>query len=216
MALALTSMSPTGGDARGGTRLQIFGAFTSEFGRVYAVHIGPNGDATDPKAYSGRIGEATAIGVRSRAVLECFTPPLAPGIHSIYLERDDAGETGLFNNALVVGPNQYFSTVYGMRGVWAPHIAVGNRKLALESPPVADPAVAPSNPTRDPVSAGDTEVTGTAGNDLGQVLVYVNGVVASEGVVLGGVWAVSVAPIPVGASVQAQIVTVGGVSGLVG
>lgn len=138
MAVLLTSISPEKVLADGGAKFSVFGDFTGMLGTGYRVHIGPNGDSTDPACYSGVVGQGTTIYPVSVQELRCYLPVLEPTDGSPYdvfvVQVLDALENGVLAGALEVLPAQYYSRVFNLRSVFPPFYRMGPRNMSLLEP----------------------------------------------------------------------------------
>ena len=135
MAVTLTSVSPDTVEATGGRLLVLTGTF--EVGVVHNVHIGPSGDATDEKAYSGTPGQGTDIYPVSTTTMVVYTPALSSGgPYDIYVVQPD--ETGTPNDTLAgsitAAVPHYKSSVFAMRSVLPPNYRTGPRSMDVLEP----------------------------------------------------------------------------------
>lgn len=140
MALALTSISPEAVTAEGGVLLTLTGDFSGFLGTALRVHVGPNGNDTDPECYSGVVGQGNDIYPGSVTVMRCYLPTLDPTTgtpYKVFIERSDGGaDNALLAAALTVRSSQYFSKVFELRSVFPRFYRMGPRNMdALEPLP---------------------------------------------------------------------------------
>jgi hypothetical protein len=140
MAISLTRIDPEAVLADGGARLIITGDFSGKLGVPFRVHVGPNGDDTDTPCYSGIRGQGTVIYPLSEEEMWCYLPVLAVtngSPHDVYVENvDTPAENDGLAGALEVLPAQFYSKVFGLRGVFPRFYRMGPRNMrALERLP---------------------------------------------------------------------------------
>ena len=211
-AFDLTAMPTTGFGSDGGELVVIYGDFDGEFGQLYDVYVGPNGNTTDTLAFSGKPGAPNKIKAFDDRI-EFYMPPLDAGVYDVYMENSDASRTASASNAIVVTPKQYRSSVFSLRKVFPGQYRMGPRRTDLLAPTVTTPSLAPTAPTiTGTYNAGDTSVSGTSTYDFATVQVYVGSELIGTGVVIDGAWTVSTRALVSSETLTATVTTVGGVS----
>lgn len=138
MALLITEILPEKVSTEGGTRVSISGDFEGKVGTGFRVHVGPNGDDTDPLCYSGVPGQGTVIYPVSSSEMRCYLPVLEPtdgSPHSVYVEQvTDELENATLVDVLTVLPAQFYSRVFELRSVFPPFYRMGPRNMTTLEP----------------------------------------------------------------------------------
>ena len=107
----------------------------------YRMYIGPNGNATDPEAFNGDVGNAaagieftTVVGAQTTASF--YLPALDPGgPYSIFLVPVGGGDTILAENIITVLPAALNAKTLSFRKLLPRYYAVGTRKPEQEDFP---------------------------------------------------------------------------------
>lgn len=130
--ITITALSRYMADANGGQMLVIEGDFIPDFGKGLHVHVGPAGDATDPKCLSGIAGQGTVLYPANATKLRCFLPVMpAGGPYNVFVRRVDMTRTTLLLAAMTVLPKMYHSAVFDLRTVLPPYYKTGPRNMDL-------------------------------------------------------------------------------------
>jgi len=133
--ITIYSIARSVADGDGGQILDVLADFANEFGKAYRIHIGPNGDATDPACYSGHPGYPQTLFVLNTSKLRGYLPPMpAGGPYHIFVRRLDMSRTALITSAIQVMPKMYYSGVFGLRGILPTQYRTGPRNLELLEP----------------------------------------------------------------------------------
>jgi hypothetical protein len=135
MTVTLTSVSPAVVEATGGRLLILTGSF--EVGVKHNVHIGPNGDETDEKAYSGIPGQGFNIYPLNATTIRVYTPELsAGGPHDIYVVQPDETDTpnDILAGSITAAKPHYKSLVFAMRSLLPPNYRTGPRNMDVLEP----------------------------------------------------------------------------------
>ena len=129
MPFTLTGVDRTSAKEDGGQLIRIIGVF--EVGQPYEVHIGPNGDATDPIAVSGIPDSSTTIfPILAGTELQVFSPLLPPGgPYDVFVKRTDLAEDEILLTQITVTARDFQTAVFGLRSVLPPHYATGPRNM---------------------------------------------------------------------------------------
>jgi len=128
--ITITGLSDTEVDNAGGRLFRIFGDFSGQLAKSYNVHFGPLGTVADPKGYSGKPMQGTALFIWNGRELRCYLPRLEAGTTiSILVRRTDGTKEQLIPNALQVLPQQYYGAVFDLRAVLPPYYLVGPRNM---------------------------------------------------------------------------------------
>lgn len=134
MALTLSLALPTNVHENGGTLVEIAGAFDAFLGQAFEIYMGPNGNDTDPTAYTGVPGRPTIFFPFNGEKIQAYTPLLPRGTNSIFVRHTASGETGVLTDELEVYPQDFKTSVYDHRKAWAPCMDTGPRAVAQEEP----------------------------------------------------------------------------------
>lgn len=134
MTLALPiTISPAVITVEGGTKLTLVGVVgTFNLTDTYNVHIGPNGDSTDPACYAGAtLGES--IKPTSDTQIECGTPILEDGtLPKVFIVNENNGaDFVVVDLALTVIERSYSTRLFSIRRLFAPNRSVGAREMSL-------------------------------------------------------------------------------------
>ena len=128
--ITIYSVSRTVADGDGGQLLEIQGDFIGEFSKEYQIHIGPNGNYTDPACYSGKPGNPQILYPLNDSKLRGYTPPmLAGGPYSIYVRRVDMVRDIVLPSAIIVLPPMHYSGVFSLRSIFPIYYFMGPRNL---------------------------------------------------------------------------------------
>lgn len=100
----------------------------------YRVHLGSNGDATDPACQSGVAGRGTLLLPHTTTLLRCFTPKITEsGPLTIYgINIDNSDNDTLVDGITDVLPRDFKTSTYALRKILPPHYATGNKTIAQE------------------------------------------------------------------------------------
>jgi len=113
----------------GGYAVIVWGVF-SRLSR-YRVHVGPNGDDTDPVCLSGVSGRPHDIEPINEEKMRVFMPVLAMGTASVYVKELGTTEDGVLTDVLEVIEPVYRSTIFELRRVLPINYALGPRTMEL-------------------------------------------------------------------------------------
>jgi hypothetical protein len=135
MAISLVEITPKAVLTEGGILFFVEGDFSGKLGVPFRVYVGPNGDDTDTPCYSGVRGQGTVVYPLTEERMRCYLPvlPVTNGSpHDVYVENvDTPSENDVLAGALDVLPAQYYTKVFGLRGVLPRNYAVGPRNMGL-------------------------------------------------------------------------------------
>lgn len=134
MALTLSLATPNEVHEDGGTLIEIAGAFDAYLGQAFEVHMGPNGDETDPTAYTGVPGRPTVFYPLNGEKILAYTPLLPRGTNSVFVKHTASSETGVLTDELEVYPKDFKTSIYDHRKAWAPVMDTGPRSIPEEEP----------------------------------------------------------------------------------
>jgi hypothetical protein len=133
MTISITGVTPDTVPADGGYLLKISGEFP--IGERLNVHIGTVGDATDPKAYSGKAGQGDVIFSATGDLVRCHTRLLDPGItYKLYVKSLDSVDEDTLDAALTAVVQDFKSSVFSMRKALPPWYRAGPRGIDLVLP----------------------------------------------------------------------------------
>jgi hypothetical protein len=132
MVLSLASVEPEIVFADGGYPIEVTGTFPS--GQDMRVHIGPNGDSTDPVAHSGKPGAGSNIRPFRAGRIRVYTPMLEPGgPYHILVVAPKAPESDVLASVLTAVKPDFKTGVFALRSVMPPTYQTGPRNMdALE------------------------------------------------------------------------------------
>jgi len=167
VAIALTDVSPVIVGVDGGEELIVLGDFSALIGIPLRVHLGPNGDNTDPECTSGIPDQGNNIFALTDGKLRCYSPrvqwPAVPTF--ITVRRADDVDTGTLGSPVVeVLYAQYDSSVFSMRKMFPPHYLSGERSLDNVT---KDQTVLDGVPASEGMLAAFTASIGGRDNDIG-------------------------------------------------
>lgn len=128
MALSITALDVDEAGADGGYLVVITGDFKDSIGLAHRVHVGPNGDATDPEGTSGVEGQANDIYPLSSTLLRFYTPRVSPGAHDVFVRLADDSDSDVLAAALTVYARDYKTEVHEIRRMMPPIYGVGPRR----------------------------------------------------------------------------------------
>lgn len=137
-APVLTSVSPGIVLGNGGYLITITGAFALNI--AYRIHIGPNGDTSDPACYAGS-GLGNDIVSLDETTLVGYIPEMTAGEASnIYVqERDTPANNDTLTDGLRAVERDYSTSLWSMKSLFPPNRPMGKRTMVLLE--------APTNPT---------------------------------------------------------------------
>jgi len=129
--IALNSVDPVK-TIPAGSLIRLVGDFSSDLGQPFAVHVGPIGDATDPKCLSGIPGLPHTIYPINDFWLDCYLPDIDPGgPYDVFLLREDSVNQGLLSAVLTIVKAPYYSSVFKLRRMLPPNYDTGPRSMDL-------------------------------------------------------------------------------------
>jgi hypothetical protein len=128
VTLPLTVLSATEVPLDGGYLVSVYGTF--DLGNRYNVHIGPNGDATDPIALSGVSGSPHTIAPATDDRIDFYTPVLVAGLSSVYVFELDTSDDNVLTDSITVVEPVYRQTVFDIRRVLPINYRLGPREMA--------------------------------------------------------------------------------------
>lgn len=132
MAFTISAVSIAEVGAYGGTLMSITGDFSAERESDFRVHVGPNGDSTDPACYAGP-GRRDLAQPISDTELRVYLPKLEPTTgtaYDVFVQLVGGGSDSL-SEEITVYPPQFQTSVFAMRSVLPPTWAVGPRNVDL-------------------------------------------------------------------------------------
>lgn len=134
MSFSLDSVSPNVITCKGGSVLNILGAF--ELGHSYRVFIGPIGSSLDPVCYSGVPMQGSVIKPIATTFIRAYTPVMFPSdpTYSVAVLDLDTLEAHLLENIITVTKADFQSLVYELRKPLPPNYYTGPRSIDLEKP----------------------------------------------------------------------------------
>ncbi len=134
MPVALTSVDVAVVGREGGSEITITGTgFDLE--KLYNVHVGTAGDATDPACYAGQ-GKGINVEPTLVTQLKCRLPELTVGtVLDLFVVRTDAGgDNDALADVLTVIEAGLSTAQFSIRRQFAPNRRVGNRNFTVFPP----------------------------------------------------------------------------------
>jgi len=137
MTLPIDSIVPEKVSGEGGVRIELVGTFAGYLDAPFRVHVGPNGDMSDPECLSGVPGQGNTLYPISGTRLRCYLPVLDPTYgapYHVFVRILSNPETELLSDILEVLPPQYYSKVFELRAVLPPYYYKGPINMGLLEP----------------------------------------------------------------------------------
>lgn len=126
MPVTLSSVDQDVVPRDGGYELTIRGTFTLG---LHRVHVGPNGDSTDPMCLSGKPEQVNDIYPLSTSLIRCYTPLLDVGAADVYVEEVSTSDDDVLSAPLTVIEPVWRSSSFDIRKVLPPNYKLGPRTM---------------------------------------------------------------------------------------
>lgn len=129
-APTLTSVSPSVVPSNGGYPIVLTGTFELEM--PYRVHVGPNGDTSDPVCFAGA-GLGNDAVSPDGTTLSVNTPEMVSGTgNDVYVqERDTPSNNDTLADGVLAIDRDYSTSLWSMKALFAPNRRMGPRSMAM-------------------------------------------------------------------------------------
>lgn len=127
MPVSLIDVNVSEVPTNGGYLIEVRGVF--ERGRTVHMHVGPNGDATDPACRSGTSGAGINLLPVNEGLLIGYTPVVPVGLASVYVVQTATADDDVLVDVLTVVEPVYVNSVHDIRRVLPLEFLVGPRGM---------------------------------------------------------------------------------------